>query len=142
VTDSVSETLVFPPLNKLIRLVARKYYIKQQEVLYYFLEEELGSFGKCGRRKNVVEHVVDTAEASSIKQRYYPVTPVVQEAINAQVGEMLKEGVIEPSNSPWSSHIVLVKKPNGRFRFCLDFLELYKFTKRNSAKPSTLVQLI
>jgi hypothetical protein len=96
------------------------------------LEEQLGSFGKCEWRTNLVEQAIDTEVAAPIRQRYYPVTAVVQEAINAQVGEMLKEGVIEPSNSLWSSPRVLVKKPNGRFQFCLDFRELNKVTKTDS----------
>ncbi len=44
---------------------------------------------------------------------------------------MLKGGVIEPSTSPWSSPIVLAKKKDGSFRFCMDFRRVNKVTKRD-----------
>ena len=37
---------------------------------------------------------------------------------------MLKLGAIRPSNSPWASAIVLVRKKDGRLRFCIDLRRL------------------
>ena len=34
--------------------------------------------------------------------------------------QMLDLDVIRPSNSPWTSNVVLVRKPNGELRFCID----------------------
>ena len=44
---------------------------------------------------------------------------------------MLKQGIIEPSCSDWSNPIVMNKKPNGEYRFCLDFRKINKITKKD-----------
>lgn len=77
------------------------------------------------------EHVIVT-RSPPIKQRYYRVNPVVQKQIDQELEEMLKLGVVEPSNSPWSSPILLVKKKDNTFRFCVDFRKLNSVTVRDS----------
>lgn len=44
----------------------------------------------------------------------------MQAVINQEVDDMLRRGVIEPSTSPWSSPVVLIKKATGEFRFYID----------------------
>ncbi len=45
---------------------------------------------------------------------------------------MQETGVVEPSSSPWSSPIVLVRKKNGSLRFCVDYRELNSVTKADT----------
>jgi len=45
---------------------------------------------------------------------------------------MLAAGIIEPSYSEWSNPIVMVKKPNGKYRFCLDFRKVNSVSKKDA----------
>ena len=49
---------------------------------------------------------------------------VHREEVDKQVRDMLAQGVIEPSTSPWSSPIVMVRKTDGQFRLCIDYRKL------------------
>jgi hypothetical protein len=45
---------------------------------------------------------------------------------------MLEKGVIRRSNSPWSTPVTLVLKPNGKWRFCIDFRKLNDITRKDN----------
>lgn len=72
---------------------------------------------------NLVEHNI-ISSSPPIKQRYYPVSPIMQAHIDKELDEMLKLGVLEKSRSAWSSPILLVKKKERTYRFRVDFRKL------------------
>ena len=81
---------------------------------------------------HLTKHYIDTGNAQPIKQRPYRVSPVEREAIAQICEEMLTKGFIEHADSPWSSPVVLVKKPDGKWRFCCDFRKLNAVTRKDS----------
>ncbi|XP_066365474.1 uncharacterized protein [Miscanthus floridulus] len=66
--------------------------------------------------------------ASPMQVRPYRYPPLVKDKIKRQVTEMLDAGIIQPSKSPFSSSVLLVKKKDGTFRFCVDFCHLNAIT--------------
>jgi len=56
----------------------------------------------------------------------------MQKIIDDEVEEMLRNGIIEPSASPWSSPVVIVKKKDGRPRFCIDFRKVNEVTEHDA----------
>nr|GEW87393.1 retrovirus-related Pol polyprotein from transposon 17.6 [Tanacetum cinerariifolium] len=59
---------------------------------------------------------------SSVKP--YRHSPTQKDAIEIMVKELLESGVIRPSQSPFSSPIVMVKKKDGTWRMCIDYRKL------------------
>ena len=72
-------------------------------------------------RTNLGEHSVKLTSSDPIRQRPYPVPHAMKNVIEEETQKMVRMGVIEPSDSPYSSPIVLVRKPDGSNRFCIDF---------------------
>ena len=93
--------------------------------VFAFANDQLG-------KTSLVQHVIDTGDAMPIKQRPYRTTPQCRQEIDHQVKDMLQKGVIRESISPWSSPVVLVKKKNGSFRFCVDLRKVNAVTRKDS----------
>ena len=71
----------------------------------------------------LLEHAIET-HGPSLHQPYRRQNPAVRREEMAQVQQMLSSNVIRPSNSPWASPVVMVRKKDGSLSFCVDFRQL------------------
>jgi transposase InsO family protein len=77
------------------------------------------------------EHTIDTGEATPINLNSYPLSPIHLKEQSQQIADLLKQGFIEESSSPWGFPVLFVKKPGGKWRMCIDFRALNAVTKKN-----------
>jgi len=107
---------------------------KQQQHLTTFLKQyddlfadDLSQLGHT----NVETHHIPLESDMPIRQRAYRVAPPEQDFIKEEIDKMLKNKLIQPSESPWASPVVLVRKKNGKLRFCVDYRKLNSVTRRD-----------
>lgn len=95
----------------------------QKKQLDELVEKTFSQMGDKLGCTTLVEHEIRT-QSPPIKQRHYPLSPALQAHVNQELEKMLADDIIEPSNSPWASPIVLVKKSDGSYRFCVNYKKL------------------
>ena len=78
-----------------------------------------------------VEPIRIITEGEPICQRAYRTPLTKRQNISTAIDEMLAQGIIQPSCSPWASPVTLVPKSDGSIRFCVDYRKLNQVSKRD-----------
>jgi hypothetical protein len=76
--------------------------------------------------------------ARPVQMRPYRYAPALKTEIEQQVTDMLKTRIIQPSQSEFASSVILVKKKDNTYRFCVDYRHLNALT----VKTKFLVPII
>ena len=107
----------------------------RKELLTKFLLKNVSVFAqnpnKPGTAK-VIAHTINAGEAVPVRRRSFRTAEIENSPLEKAVREMLDNGIIRESSSDWASPVILVKKKNGSFRFCVDFRKLNSVTKKDS----------
>ena len=90
--------------------------------------ELLTGIGKC----ELVKHEIDTGNTKPITIRQRRVPIAYMEEIAKHVEELLKEDIIEESNSDWHFPFVTVRKKDGTMRLAIDFRPLNDITRKDA----------
>src|SRR5258705_5974241 len=73
---------------------------------------------------HLMKHKIELSDNTPISRPPYRYSKREREIIDDQVQELLQYGIITPSQSEWTSPVVLVGKPDGTKRFCVDYRKL------------------
>ena len=77
---------------------------------------------------NISQHEIRLEPGSKVvKSAPYRCNPKIRKEISKQVQDVLDQGIIQPSESHFSSPVVMVTKPDG-YRFCIDYRAVNKIT--------------
>ena len=83
-------------------------------------------------RTNRIQHHIDTGSNPPVRQGVRRISPALRGEVRELLDEMSKKDVIQKSTSPWASPIVLVRKKDGRLRFCVDYRKVNSITRRDA----------
>nr|VZI16601.1 unnamed protein product [Spirometra erinaceieuropaei] len=96
------------------------------------------AIGRC----NVVQHRINTRSAPP---RHLPPRRIpfhFREELDKMVENMLQQGIIQPSSSPWAAPVTLVKKKDNSLRLCVDYRRLNTVTVRDAFPLSRMDDLL
>jgi len=113
------------------------------------VEQVLASYGEVFQEFQELpptrkqDHAIHLKEGPSIPNlRPYKYSHSQKNEIERFIGDMLNVGIIRPSISPYSSPIILVKKKDGGWRFCVDYRALNKVTFPNKFHIPVIDELL
>ena len=123
--ESLLETLTSEQVN-----LVEKLLLKWKDV-FSLHDLDLG-------KTSLTKHHINLSDPTPFKERHRRIPPAMVQSVQEHLKEMLDLGVIRPSNSPFASNVVLVKKKDGTLRFCIDLRRLNNNTIKDSyALPRT-----
>lgn len=84
--------------------------------------------------------LADVGDAAPIVKPY-PRSFAEQQFIDEQVQLLLDRKIIRPGCSPWAAPVVLVKKPDGSWRFCVAYMKINALAKTDRFPMSSMGDL-
>ena len=70
------------------------------------------------------EHRINLSDDRPFKEQVRRVPIFKRDILDAEIEKLSRQGLIEESNSPWSSPLVLVQKKDKSWRLCVDYRRL------------------
>ncbi|HRO65872.1 MAG TPA: reverse transcriptase family protein, partial [Candidatus Dojkabacteria bacterium] len=77
-------------------------------------------------------HIELKPDTAPIKLPAYRASPLIANEIKKTISQLLGDGLIEKSTSSWSFPVVVVKKADGTYRFCVNYSKLTEKTIKDA----------
>ena len=88
------------------------------------------NYDEVGHVKDV-EIKIDTGDNKPVKHKLRQLNPTYRKALKEQLQRWMAQDIIEPCDGPWANAIVAIPKKNGGVRFCADYRDLNRITRRD-----------
>ncbi|XP_066258249.1 uncharacterized protein [Euwallacea similis] len=121
--------LVEKDLNQLFEL------LKLKQSCFAQSPAELGTI-------NGTEFSITLTSKQSIYYKPYRLSEKEKEIMREQINELLNAGIVQASHSSFASPAILVKKPNGDHRLCIDYRKLNAITVKDRYPLPNIEDLI
>ena len=96
----------------------------QQREVRQLLEEYSDVLTDIPGKTNLAECNIELTDDIPFRVKAYPVPYALKKETDKEVTEMMKADIIESSVSEYASSPVVVRKPDGSVRYCIDFRKL------------------
>lgn len=87
-------------------------------------------------------HRIQTGNAEPIASYAYPIPAKRRLKVQEMLVDMQENGIIEPCESAWAAPLIIVQKPSGDLRPCVDYRKLNAVTKTDRYPMPTIEQLL
>lgn len=106
------------------------------------LEKHIELINCKTRVTNIYKHKLEVNESEPYNSRTYPIPYKHRDQVKKELELMLKEGIIEKSQTNFINPIVIVKKKNDSIRICLDARKVNQITSPQYEKPINIESII
>lgn len=98
--------------------------------------------GKIGRT-SLIQHTIELLpDAKPKKMPTYKYSPKIEQEVDKEIGRLLNMDAIEECTSDFVNPLLPVRKPNGKWRLCLDARRLNQMTKRDEYPFPNMVNIL
>ena len=133
--ENVNSTVLPQHLERLLQNASTKLTAEEKHRLEHLVIDYQDVFMLPDRKlgqTHTIEHEINTGSHQPIKLAPRRIPIFKRKLVDQEIDKMIEDGIIEPSDSPWSAPIFLVKKKDGSCRFCVDFQKLNAVTLRDA----------